>query len=89
MTDLEEIKALLTLQQEIDDKVDEFITRIKAVLASERDGKGKHRIIAELDGGEIVELVKTSLETQVIDMGRKHHGFFHDYRFVRLGKPLK
>jgi len=91
VSDLEEIKALLALQQQIDGMLDQFITRVKAILDSERDDKSKQlkqRIIAEIDG-EIYELVKISFGTQAVDLSRKHRGFFHDYRIVKLGKPMK
>jgi hypothetical protein len=80
----QDFRAILALQQELDAKRDELITQIKAVLESER-AKGSHRIIVDLDG-EIYELTKRDV---IIELCRKHGGFYHDYRLVRLGKPLK
>jgi hypothetical protein len=79
----EQFRTMLKLQQEIDEKVDQFIELVKAV--PERNNR---RTIVELDG-EIYELRKVGLTTQAIDLCRKHNGFLHDYRLVCLGKPLK
>lgn len=79
-----EFRAILELQQELDGKLDEFISRVKALKTRLGDG----HLIADLDG-EIYELRKVSLDTQTIDSCRKHRGFYHDYRLVLLGKPLK
>jgi predicted nucleic-acid-binding protein len=84
----EEFKALLKLELEIDAKIDEFIERVKVLLKSERDAKGKARLIVELDG-EIFELRKIDQTQEAIDLCRKHNGFFHDYRIVSLGRPAK
>jgi hypothetical protein len=85
----QQFRALLVLQQDIDAKVDEFITRVKSILAAERDAKGGRRVIVELNG-ELYELNKERSETRfAIDLARKHHGFYHDYRLVHLGKAIK
>jgi hypothetical protein len=84
----EEFRAILALQQEIDAKHDELIVRIKAVLESERDAKSKARLIVELDG-EIFELKKVDETARIMDLCRKHDGFFHTYRIVSLGRPVK
>jgi mRNA-degrading endonuclease HigB of HigAB toxin-antitoxin module len=82
----EKIRALLALQQEIDTKVDDYITRVKAILKSERDEKGKNRLIFDIDG-EIYELIRQRETIYAVNLCRKHNGFFHEYRFVNLGKP--
>lgn len=87
MNNQQEIRVILALQQEVDTKQAELITRIKAVLQSERE-KGNQRIIYDLDG-EIYELTKVDETIQAIDSARKHGGFYFDYRLVRLGKPIK
>jgi hypothetical protein len=56
---MEEFKKILALQHEIDQKLDEFITRTKAILQSER-AKGHERIIVELEG-ELYELTKQNV----------------------------
>ncbi len=84
MSDETEFRAILELQQELDAKLDEFISRVKAFKTRLGDG----HLIADLDG-EIYELRKVSLDSQAIASCRKHGGFYHDYRLVHLGKPLK
>jgi len=78
-------RVILTLQQDIDAKIDELIRRVKSILATERDAKGGRRLIVELDG-ELYELTK---QDRVIALAQKYHGFYHDYRLVHLGKAIK
>jgi hypothetical protein len=88
MSNEADFRAILALQQEIDEKVDEYITRVKAILKEERDEKKNPRVIAELDG-EIYQLVKDHETGYATDLCRKHGGFYHYYRLVRLGRPVK
>lgn len=83
MSTEEHFRAMLKLQQEIDEKVDSFIELVKAT-----PDRSDRRVIIELDG-LIYELCKVSQTTQAMDLCRKHKGFLHDYRLVCLGKPLK
>jgi hypothetical protein len=62
---MEEFKKILALQHEIDQKLDEFITRTKAILQSER-AKGHERIIVELEG-ELYELTKQNETRQAME----------------------
>jgi hypothetical protein len=75
----ERFRTLLKLQQEIDEKVDQFIELVKELDTT-------RRIIVELDG-MIYELRKLDEMTQVMNLCRKHKGFLHDYRVICLGKP--
>jgi len=85
----QQFRAILALQQDIDAKLDEFISRVKSILATERDAKGGRRVIVELDG-ELYELEKDNSKTRlVIELAHKHGGFYHDYRLIHLGKAIK
>jgi hypothetical protein len=75
----ERFRTLLKLQQEIDEKVDQFIELVKELDTT-------RRIIVELDG-MIYELRKVDEMTQVMNLCRKHKGFLHDYRVICLGRP--
>jgi hypothetical protein len=76
-------RAMLKLQQEIDEKIDQFIELVKATPE-----RADRRVITELDG-KIYELCKVDQTEQAIALGRKHKGFFHDYRIICLGEPRK
>lgn len=78
----EQFRALLKLQEEIDEKLDQFIDLVKSVNTDSR------YVIVELDG-EIYQLRKVDETTQAMNLCRKHKGFFHDYRLVKMGKPIK
>lgn len=83
MSTQEHFRAMLALQQEIDEKVDQFIELVKAIPE-----RHQRRVIVELDG-LIYELRKVSESTQVTELCHKHGGFLHDYRLICLGKPLE
>jgi hypothetical protein len=82
MSDVEQFRALLNLQEEIDGLVERYITMVKAI-----DARGDEAIV-ELDG-EVYQLRKVDPLSQAIKLAHKHRGFLHDYRLVKLGKPVK
>jgi hypothetical protein len=81
MNTTEQFRALLKLQEEIDAKIDQFIELVKQF-----DDRGT--VMVELDG-EIYQLRKVDEMTQIMGLCHKHKGFLHDYRLVKLGKPVK
>jgi hypothetical protein len=83
MSDPEQFRAILKLQEEIDAKIDQYVELIKHI-----DDREKGFPLVELNG-EIYQLRKTDLDAQTLEAGRKHRGFFLDYRLVKLGKPVK
>jgi predicted transcriptional regulator len=80
-----ELRECLRLQTELEAKRDELIGHFKRII---EDARGdRRRIIVEIDG-EIYELGRQDLTQQTIELGRKHRGFFSEYRLIKLGKPI-
>jgi hypothetical protein len=77
----ETFRTLLKLQEEIDEKIDQYVALLKQI-----DDRGT--VMVELDG-EIWQLRKVDYDSEAMRLGRKYRGFYHDYRLVKLGKPVK
>jgi hypothetical protein len=84
MSNLEQFHTLLVLQEEIDAKIDEFIELVKTINQDHQ----RNYALVELKG-EIYQLRKVDYMSEAMTLCRKHRGFFHDYRLVKLGKAVK
>jgi hypothetical protein len=87
MTD-EEIQAELTeclrLQTELEARRDDLTGRFKRVVEATRH---QRRVIAQV-GSELYELARVDLTAETLEAGRKHGGFFTEYRLIKLGRPI-
>jgi hypothetical protein len=83
MTEKEQLIECLRLQEELDEKIDKLISQYKVIL----DAHKNQRVIVDIDG-TLFELTKKRYEAEAMRLGRRHRGFYFDYRLEPLGKPL-
>jgi hypothetical protein len=83
-----ELRVCLALQNELYAKADELTGRYKKVLEAWKHLKEREHLTVEIEG-EFYQLKRYDFETQdVIESGRKHGGFYGQYRLIKIGKPL-
>jgi hypothetical protein len=83
LNSVEELRAILALQNEIDQKLDELIPRIKKLM-----DEHKGRIVVRIEG-ELYELARIDAQSQAMVSAKKHRGFFCQYRLVKLPEPIE
>jgi hypothetical protein len=83
MNEKEELAECLRLQNELDDKSDELVKRFKKVVEAHRH----EHVIVDLDG-TLYELREVKHDQEAIRFGRRHKGFWFDYRLEKLAKTI-
>jgi hypothetical protein len=79
----EELVQCLRLQEEIDAKLDELVKRFKAVSRAHPN----EEVVIEING-ILYKLGRPTWEQEASRLGRRHGGFWFDFRLVPLGKPI-
>ena len=80
-----ELTECLKLQQELETREDELVTRFKRILEACKDSP--NRILVKIEG-EVYQLQRLNLTQDAIESARKHGGFYSQYRLAKLGARL-
>ena len=91
MNTIDELRACLALQDEIDAKTRELRLRYKAVLEEQREKGNQHNVTVEIDGSlYVLDRENNSAKWHREVMKATHElGGFYFYRLTKVAEPIR